>query len=338
MIKDITQWACANGIAAEVRKLLNSPDSGKYSVVNIFGAEEFELQFRWAQTKEGKLLQRFAKTHQVNFVHGCFDSPAFRQQCAVTKGTNSYSWPTFWATFTLACLYNEIPEYSLSSLQTGFTSLNHRAHPHRCEMMDILAKHNLIKNNDISWHNPEVDYAWKHWEPQLLRIEAIPESPDFRLGAPVTSFKHTFCSLVSESTPSLHFITEKTWPHLFLQRPFLIAGAPGIHQCLSNLGFKMYDEIFDYSFDAEPDQTKRYEMIAKNLEQLQRLNLHKARAKIFPKLKYNQNLAISIATDVSRVPKIVLDLINRTPTHSYAATWSVIAEICSQDSALGVTK
>ena len=33
------------------------------------------------------------------------------------------------------------------------------------------------------------------------------------------------------------------------QKPFLVWGGQGIHAKLKDLGFELYDELFDYSFD-----------------------------------------------------------------------------------------
>ena len=57
------------------------------------------------------------------------------------------------------------------------------------------------------------------------------------------------CDLVLESTIESLFITEKTWKPIVFQKPFLVWGGQGIHAKLKDLGFELYDELFDYSFD-----------------------------------------------------------------------------------------
>ena len=45
------------------------------------------------------------------------------------------------------------------------------------------------------------------------------------------------------------FITEKTWKPIVFKKPFLVWGGKGIHTKLKELGFELYEELFDYSFD-----------------------------------------------------------------------------------------
>ena len=47
-------------------------------------------------------------------------------------------------------------------------------------------------------------------------------------------------------------ITEKAYKPMLYKKPFIILGPRYIHQALKNIGFKLYDELFDYSFDDKP--------------------------------------------------------------------------------------
>ena len=47
-------------------------------------------------------------------------------------------------------------------------------------------------------------------------------------------------------------LTEKAYKPMLYKKPFIILGPRHIHQSLKNLGFKLYDELFDYSFDDKP--------------------------------------------------------------------------------------
>ena len=44
-------------------------------------------------------------------------------------------------------------------------------------------------------------------------------------------------------------LTEKAYKPMLYKKPFIILGPRYIHQALKNIGFKLYDELFDYSFD-----------------------------------------------------------------------------------------
>jgi hypothetical protein len=47
-------------------------------------------------------------------------------------------------------------------------------------------------------------------------------------------------------------LTEKAFKPMLYKKPFIILGPRYIHQSLKNIGFKLYDELFDYSFDDKP--------------------------------------------------------------------------------------
>ena len=79
----------------------------------------------------------------------------------------------------------------------------------------------------------------------------------FNYFLPYENFQ-TCCDVVLESYfvgPT--FITEKTYKEFIFKRPFLLLGSAGINQSLKDLGFELYDEIFDYSFDSENDNFTR---------------------------------------------------------------------------------
>jgi len=61
-------------------------------------------------------------------------------------------------------------------------------------------------------------------------------------------------------------MTEKTWKPIVYKRPFLLLGVPEINQTLKDLNFELYDEIFDYSFDNEPDDLKRLHMFWEQID------------------------------------------------------------------------
>ena len=85
---------------------------------------------------------------------------------------------------------------------------------------------------------------------------------------PVQAFP-VCCDIILESyfaTPGPTFFTEKTWKPIVYKRPFLLLGVPEINQTLKKLGFELYDEIFHYSFDNQPDDLKRLKMFWEQID------------------------------------------------------------------------
>ena len=81
---------------------------------------------------------------------------------------------------------------------------------------------------------------------------------------PVNIWRTTAFNIITEThcdEPGSSF-TEKTWQAVWLGRPFLIIGVPGVHQQLRDLGYQLMLD-FDYSWDAEPNWQRRIERAAR---------------------------------------------------------------------------
>jgi hypothetical protein len=73
----------------------------------------------------------------------------------------------------------------------------------------------------------------------------------FNTFPPVESF-NSCCDVVLETyMAGPTYFTEKTWKQFLYEKPFISIGVKGSNHSLLNLGFELYDEIFDYSFDLE---------------------------------------------------------------------------------------
>ena len=79
--------------------------------------------------------------------------------------------------------------------------------------------------------------------------------------------------LVTETvaTGRRHHLTEKTFKPIALGMPFVIVGTQGSLKYLRSYGFKTFGDLWDESYDDEPDDHKRIEKIAKVLELLESL-------------------------------------------------------------------
>lgn len=81
--------------------------------------------------------------------------------------------------------------------------------------------------------------------------------------------EESFLQLISESIPESYvpFISEKVLYSILPQRLFLAYAQPGWHASLkNNYGFKMYDELFDYSFDGVINPIKRLDTLLNTIQ------------------------------------------------------------------------
>ena len=84
-------------------------------------------------------------------------------------------------------------------------------------------------------------------------------------------------------------ITEKAYKPMLYKKPFIILGPRYIHQALKNIGFKLYDELFDYSFDDKPYEERLNSVITqiKQILKIPTSELIDRCRSLFEKIDYN---------------------------------------------------
>jgi hypothetical protein len=83
--------------------------------------------------------------------------------------------------------------------------------------------------------------------------------------------------LVTETvaTGHRHHLTEKTFKPIAMGMPFIIVGTQGSLRYLRSYGFKTFGDLWDESYDDEPDDHRRIEKIAHTLKLLDDLGEHR---------------------------------------------------------------
>lgn len=87
-----------------------------------------------------------------------------------------------------------------------------------------------------------------------------------------------------------HHLTEKTFKPICLGMPFIIVSTAGSLQYLRSYGFKTFGDIWDESYDTEPDDAKRLEKIADLLAYIDSLSvrqLQELHAQVAPIVQHN---------------------------------------------------
>jgi hypothetical protein len=127
-------------------------------------------------------------------------------------------------------------------------------------------------------------------------------------------YDDTYFSLVAETSAleSGLFITEKTFKPMAYYHPFMILGQMNVLSYLRSQGFKTYDNLFDESYDSEPNIVNRIAKIVdnvKNFNQIEYDNITKS------KLIHNHNLFFNKELIIERIRKEIIQ-----PTLEYAET------------------
>lgn len=231
-----------------------------------------------------------------------------------------YYWPTFWLTMLLTRL-TVSPNFP-SNISIGldienlytcqkmpikypFITMNKAPKIHRALMLDMLAKHSLIDKGIIIWRELSNNYSFKYWDQKIMLRDQI-EKFQYQETLPL-EYPMSFLQLVTESDEQIFTLSEKTGMPLFFNKPFLVAGCKNFHSILKNMGFVLYEELFDYNFDNIDDITIRYNLIAENINQYVNktpTEFKKLYDNVFEKCVYNKKIALRLATDSALVPNI----------------------------------
>ena len=222
-------------------------------------------------------------------------------------------WGTYWLSWSLQNL-KYVNEYTNPTLDPdkfkySFISLNNRSHLHRCYFIEEMAKNNLIDKGVVTWvkHlNENSDFPYQYFDNRqiLLDDDFKTKLDSFMLPK---EFNQSLFHVVVEATHQTILLSEKTAIPIFLKKPFFVLSAPGFHKYLLSLGYKLYDELIDYSFDEITDLKLRTEKFVSNIPKLINLNLKDTYELLRPKIEYNYNRTIEIIHDANYIPKMIQD-------------------------------
>jgi len=121
-----------------------------------------------------------------------------------------------------------------------------------------------------------------------------------------TWYDQTYCSVVMETYQDqpMH-ISEKSYKPLAYFHPFLSVSAPGTLQCLREAGFETFDNIFDESYDLEPDLGRRIETIRNNLANIDINGRYDRQTQL--KLYYNHDIFFDDVRVKHRLQKEIVE-------------------------------
>lgn len=217
--------------------------------------------------------------------------------------------PLYWILKTHIELIEHKNKYYLENTQKEtftrpFLSFNGRGKEHRCKLIDILYSKNLLDDGVVTFHgNKDLNYDWKYYDGNRIEIEG----PVFSSYIFDESFIGSFLHIPTESEVDVIAISEKTVIPILNELPFLVLGAHKFHAYLKDLGFKLYDEVFDYSFDDEENLETRVEKLVKNIEFVvqNKEKLNELYSILKPKLEFNKQHALNLVKSINCVPDML---------------------------------
>ena len=192
---------------------------------------------------------------------------------------------------------NKIANYN-SNPTKHFICLNAVACRYRAELVTWLHQTGIIDKCHWSWLRRKTT---KEWDEHLEECGfSDTEIFDFRKTTvldisldeleihtnqdTVSDFYYLTDSLIDigvETVPDAHqFITEKTWKPYLHGKISLFLNCQSYYSILKNLGFELYDEIFDYSFDTIIDIHERQTAYYAELKRISDISIEELQMKI----------------------------------------------------------
>jgi len=312
-----------NGIYPD--RILEDVDKHKPDRVVIFGQTEWEIP---DITKKFVFMMRHKKV-ELKVVHGSGYHEYYKNlyESIGLPIENVIFWPHFWLkyTYTSLCHSGYRPEQYVvdyRKIKNRFISLNNRSHLHRCVFMDELAKQHLLDQGIVTWvkHlNENKDYPYKYFDNRqiLLDDDFATKLDSFLIPK---EFHESCVHVVAEATTTVNIISEKTWIPLLLKKPFLVLGGKGFNRELASLGFKLYDQVFDYSFDDIDDIYLRTEKFVDNVLKLKTHDPAMLYKILEETTLYNYNHAVQLINDDSSIPEIAMDYYHLNKTFKHGAS------------------
>jgi hypothetical protein len=179
-----------------------------------------------------------------------------------------------------------------------FCSLNGAIKHKRIKFVRFCEQNNLIKNNYVSLvgnydhgYNTQTDYTNYYLDKSAEELNNDDKS------IPVEIYKNSYLNIINETHEDEHvFFTEKTWKPILNYQLFLYYGVGDkekYYKHLIELGFKLYEEFFDYSNDTLVELEK---FCKKDIE-----DIRKQFYSVTDKLAWNRNLAMNL--DLKKIKK-----------------------------------
>lgn len=211
-----------------------------------------------------------------------------------------------------------------------FSCYNVRITEHRIKMVEALAREQWINKGVVTFTQADKvleyhNYAWKYYDGKIRMDEDLYSKDSTEHFRKPKSIEHCFLDIINETwfEDGRFHITEKTLRSIAWFKPFLVLGCKHFYKdyFCKKFELKLYDEIFDYSFDECELLEDRIEGIIDNLRKIINLSeadLQKLYFKLMPKMIYNKSKIIEIMYDKDRiVPQSLQFILENKPFKLY---------------------
>jgi len=270
------------------------------------------IGFHQAQKTKENNYEILRNANSLEFF--CPDDPEIDEDIVRFLKTNNIDynfivnkdWKTFFLFISVNNFLIQKPYYKKSEKDIKtFTLLINAPRSERCSIIDKIAQKDLLKDNFYSWLQPEkANFNFKFFDnkKKVLDIESY-SAVNYTQNYPLKYYKSSNWSVVLECLSDYDdgYLTEKTFLPILFKRPFIVFGGIKTNKLLKDLGFDIFEDVIDYSFD-NGNLENRVELFVKEIGKLSN--------KYHPKdkLEYNFKVALMLIKNKIASPnKIVSD-------------------------------
>jgi len=131
--------------------------------------------------------------------------------------------------------------------------------------------------------------------PPLVTFNETDHADNLDIHTSHPAFQDTYINLVNETSVSigLAIASEKTFKPIRAHQLFVNIAAAGVIKFLREIGFDVFDDIIDHSYDLVADKKLRVRMAVEQLDRLEQMDLPTLFAQIQPRLEKNARWLVS---------------------------------------------
>lgn len=293
--------------------LIQSIENANPNLVTVYGENEWEP---WVPEEFVNTIN--SRNIKLTWITGSPESKYLTDRVN-NFGINNFKlkhYPTFWFNYTLSMLKSQdiVSLQNKKTFQYPFICFNNRRHLHRCYAIDYISKYNLFNKGIVTWHNflkENSNFKFKYFDNTVRKID---DEFDVKLDSFLLphQYHESLFDFVTECSHETIMISEKTVIPIILKKPFVTLSAPHFNKYLQELGFVLYDEIIDYSFDNIEDLDTRAHEFVKNIEKISKItNFDKVYNLLKPKIEFNYQNFLKIINDRSFIPDEIKNCITK---------------------------
>lgn len=198
------------------------------------------------------------------------------------KVSNKFYYPYYWYAL-LPGQQNVFPAWTPNTASFADTKpfvascLNNLCRYHRIKLLDNLYNKSYFAQILYSFNSSEAHdnydlpdmqtLLFKYRNILPLRIDRT--SPDFTndlISLQHVGLYNAYLNIVTSNHPDVCFVDEKLFKPIASGQLYLTLSGPGTIQLLRNLGFDVFDDILDHSYDVETDLDKRIVKLVNSID------------------------------------------------------------------------